>query len=300
MKNKTQFENIKGIPNNIFSDFGKILYIYAWFYAIIRIIGFFILYIISNYSVAYTIYLFLIDISTLILLLLLVINANNVKIKIPHNAKINVFYTGLLLWLISYSILFIITVSGAFFSYSTLGIYILVALTAILPFIDLIFQIIAWSSLLSFFQNSNELVSSQIKRNGYISTVLLIIAAILQIINNSINYYVLYNIQNLYSIGILGFLSIILTILSFAATILFIVGYFVLSVNLKRKEMTIRGDYNYQQNVGALNTINNKQNENILNTNDFSTHQKKFCKYCGHPIEPFMAFCPECGKSLKY
>lgn len=292
MENKAHFENSESTYKSTFVDFGKILYIYAWFFIITSIFNVSISYLLAPTSMIYIGYYLIKAVFTSILLVLLVSNAYKINIRFTFNRKINLFYTGLLLWLIIYLIHFIIAIFELFISFSAFGVSVLQIIILILPIISLIFQLIAWNSLGSFFQNPKNPIFPRIRRNGQTSTLLLVIGLALTIISSCISSYISLNALNLFNSGLLPLISLFGTFFFYPSIILITIGYFLLSINLKKEYIAIAA----QPDINVQNYVNQS---NVINNSDSSTDQRNFCEFCGSPIEPFMSFCPECGKALK-
>lgn len=296
MKNYSQYENSEIVPKSIFLGFAKVLFIYAWFFTITQILNIFIPPIIQFSNISYILFTLFTIIGTIILLLLLVLNGHKINSNLHLNSKINLFYIGLIVWLIPYVLYFVLAFSSIFFNGFNIGNLAGRIITISIPVIASFSQFIAWISLFFFFRNPKGLISTNMGKNEYIFLMILAITSLLQILYLFID--MLLPINYLISLGLFGTFNQILTIFYYIIIILFILGYFMLSVSLMREKITLRGESNYHYKADISNTLNDTGNKNIIDDNNFSPRPKKFCKYCGHPIDPFMSFCPECGESL--
>lgn len=252
MKNYSQNENPEDIPKNLFMGFGKFLFIYACFFTIMEILVFISNILNVSEAVMY-LYANLSLIGTVILLLPLVLNGRKINFNLYPNSKIHSFYIGLVVWLIMY----VMVLGMPLFFTIYVGINMTIFYGCLLMIAD-ISQIIAWISLYSFFRNPKDLITTKIGKYVSISLILLIIESFLQILyvyfdalNPSTAYISIYGLHTTYQLYMLIFSAI--------NGILFITGYFMLSVTLMRKKITIR-----EKNPDILKTTTPEMGNNRL------------------------------------
>lgn len=293
MENKMQYKNSEIIPKNIFVGFGKVLFIYAWIYAIANILDILVFSTSDNgFFVSFNYFSLFAGIASVSSLVFVVRNGRKIRSNFHHlrshfNDKINLFYFGLIIWLIRYSAILLMILTYDFphifgIIFSIIGGPIL---SMLIVFLSYLYEIITWIFLGSFFISLKNLASLKTWRQTFTSAMILVVAAIMQILA--------YFSELILSIDpYMGQPSpmdyLIAYILHYVTVSLFIIGFFVLSISLIREKISLKGDNNYY----------NTRNGNLTDNNNISAQQKKICEYCGHPIEHFMDFCPKCGNPL--
>lgn len=256
MENYSQNESPEAIPKNTFMGFGKFLFIYASFFTIIQILVF-ISSILTVSDILVALYLNLSLIGTVILLLLLVLNGRKINSNLYPNSKIHVFYMGLEAWLIM-NVMVLLGIP--LFSVIYVGVNLTIFYEIMLTIAD-ISQIIAWISLYSFFKNPKDLISTKIGKFESISLIIIIIASFLHMLYIYIYPYDPFTVYiSIHGLHVAN--QLYMLIFSSIFVILFIIGYFILSVTLIRKKMTFR-----EKDTDISNTANNtwNGNENISN-----------------------------------
>lgn len=229
MINKLQFEN----SNRYFIDFGAILYIFAWFYVFDQIFYLFEANIYSFNSILYLTLYFSFLIIFSILLYLLMRNTKNIEKNLPNNKNIKIFSIGLEIWFGIFVISTIIAIIQL--SQTSLQSYLVWKIFGdVMLIFSAIFEFITWIFLNSFIVNSRDYFPSDIKKNGHIATKILMISAVLEIFYLGINMFATYGAQSLESSGLYNAIVWILLIINYSTILLFLIGYFVLSVSLKR------------------------------------------------------------------
>lgn len=296
MKNFSQYEKSEAISKNFFVRFGKILFIFALIFPIAQIMHYGLLFPqLGNGDKLNTSFSLFVQISYVILLLLLVLNARKIKLNYRHNKNIKLFklfYIGLFLYLIRYLDFLCATVYNIFIKNFDLNAFTVILIILNLPLINFFVEVITWYSLRSFFRNLKDQASLRIRKNenndwknAFNSATYLIIIVIMQIL--PILVYSFLNIDPGMRPISQAAADQIAIIFNYIFIILFTIGYFILSISLMQKKISVKEERYY----------NDSGNGN-LEDNNISALQKKFCGYCGHPIQKLMEFCPECGNSL--